>query len=114
TVKNLAKEIKASEVTLRSDLNDMEKRGLLIRTHGGAILNNNREMKRDKIEKQEKQFSFREQKNKKAKENIARKAFKLIEDKQCILLDASSTALELARYIKNNSIQLTVVTTGLQ
>lgn len=114
TVKYLAKEINVSEVTLRADLNNMEQKGLLTRTHGGAILNNSTLLKEYSPTKEEKRFSYREQKNKKEKEYIAERAFTLIEERQCILLDASSTALELARYIKNQSIQLTVVTTGLQ
>jgi len=106
TVKELASEIGVSEATLRTDLNTMEQYGLLTRTHGGAILNNE--------EVNETSFIVREKKNKKEKIQIAKKAFELIEEKQCVLLDASSTALELARYIKNQPIRLTVVTTGLQ
>src|SRR5699024_9146308 len=80
--------------------------GLLTRTHGGAVLNTD--------EDNDTSFTIREQKNKKEKMQIAKKAFELIEEKQCILFDASSTALEMARYIKNKPIRLTVVTTGLQ
>lgn len=106
TVKELAGEIGVSEATLRTDLNKMEADGLLTRTHGGAVLNTDND--------NETSFSVREKKNKKEKMQIAKKAFELIEEKQCILLDASSTALEMARYIKTQPIRLTVVTTGLQ
>ncbi|WP_174614677.1 DeoR/GlpR family DNA-binding transcription regulator [Virgibacillus ihumii] len=105
TVKELALHIGVSEATLRTDLNKMEEEGLLIRTHGGAILNDESE--------NETSFSAREKKNKQEKIQIAKKAFSFIEEKQCILLDASSTALELARYIKNQPIRLTVVTSGV-
>lgn len=44
---------------------------------------------------------------------IAMKAFEFIEEKQCILLDASSTALELARYLKDQPIRLTVITSSV-
>lgn len=106
TVKELAAEIGVSEATLRTDLNKMETDGLLTRTHGGAILNTE--------EDNDTSFTVREKKNKKEKTQIAKKAFELIEEKQCILLDASSTALEMARYIKNQPIRLTIVTTGIQ
>lgn len=106
TVKELASQIKVSEATLRTDLNQMENEGLLTRTHGGAILN-------DYVD-HETSFSAREKKNKKEKMKIAENAFKLITEKQCILLDASSTALELARYLSSQSIRLTVVTSGVQ
>lgn len=106
TVKELAREINVSEATLRTDLNNMEVDGLLTRTHGGAMLTEEPQNERD--------FSVREQKNRKEKQMIAKKAVDLIEEKQCILLDASSTVLELARHIKQLPIRLTVVTSGLQ
>lgn len=106
TVKELAIQIGVSEATLRTDLSKMENQGLLARTHGGAVL-------REEADN-ETSFSVREKKNKKEKTKIAEKAFELIEQKQSILLDASSTALELARFIKNKPIRLTVVTSGLQ
>ncbi|AKG73496.1 DeoR/GlpR family DNA-binding transcription regulator [Salinicoccus halodurans] len=106
TVKELAKKTGVSEATLRSDLTRMEKDGLLTRTHGGAILN--------EYADNETSFSVREKRNKKEKSEIAREAFGFITEKQCILLDASSTALELARYLKHQPIRLTVVTSGLQ
>ena len=37
-VANLAKQLEVSEVTIRMDLDVLEKQGLLSRTHGGAIL----------------------------------------------------------------------------
>ncbi|MCP3027821.1 DeoR/GlpR family DNA-binding transcription regulator [Halobacillus sp. A5] len=105
TVKELAAHIGVSEATLRTDLNRMEEDGLLKRTHGGAILN--------EASDNETSFSAREKKNREEKTIIAESAFELIEEKQCILLDASSTALELARYLKNQPIRLTVVTSGV-
>ncbi|ASK63929.1 transcriptional regulator [Virgibacillus phasianinus] len=105
TVKELSSHIGVSEATLRTDLNQMEADGFLTRTHGGAMLKE--ETNNDTS------FTTREKKNKEEKTIIAERAFELIEEKQCILLDASSTALELARYLKSQSMRLTVVTTGL-
>lgn len=105
TVKELAKEIDVSEATLRSDLNQMEKEGLLTRTHGGAVLT-------DYIEN-ETSFSTREKKNKQEKMHIASQAVQLITDGQCVLFDASSTVLELARLLKRGKKRLTVVTSGI-
>lgn len=106
TVKELASEIGVSEATLRADLNKMESDGLLLRTHGGAILNEEKE--------NDTSFNVRQKRNKQEKMKIAQEALKMIEEKQCILLDASSTALELAQLIKETTLRLTVVTTGLQ
>jgi DeoR/GlpR family transcriptional regulator of sugar metabolism len=105
TIKELSKEIKVSEATLRTDLTKMERDGLLQRTHGGAMLVENLDT--------EISFSTRERKNKNEKCSIAKKAVELISDGQCITLDASSTALELARILKDMQIRLTVVTSGI-
>ena len=45
---------------------------------------------------------------------ITKKAFETLENRKGILLDASSTVLELAKYINTQSIKLTVVTSGIQ
>ncbi|MFD2923119.1 DeoR/GlpR family DNA-binding transcription regulator [Halobacillus naozhouensis] len=105
TVKELSSHIGVSEATLRADLNKMETDGLLTRTHGGATLKEESD--------NETSFTAREKKNKEQKTVIADRAFELIEEKQCILLDASSTALELARYLKTQPMRLTVVTSGV-
>ncbi|MCD1162905.1 DeoR/GlpR family DNA-binding transcription regulator [Peribacillus frigoritolerans] len=105
TIKELSEEIKVSEATLRTDLSKMEEEGLLKRTHGGAILS----------EKQDNDTSFttRELKNRLEKAAIAKKAAELLSNGQCIMLDSSSTTLELARTLKEMEIRLTVVTSGI-
>ncbi|WP_342515275.1 DeoR/GlpR family DNA-binding transcription regulator [Sporosarcina sp. FSL K6-1522] len=105
TIKELSRAIKVSEATLRTDLTKMEDDGLLKRTHGGAML----------VEQSDNETSFstREQKNKFEKSTIAKQAAKLLSNGQCIMLDASSTALELARVLKDMPIRLTVVTSGI-
>lgn len=105
TVKELSDKMSVSEATLRIDLNKMEQEGLLKRTHGGAVLN-------DLVEN-ETTFSVREKRNRDAKSLIAQEALSFIQDGSCILLDASSTALELARLLKDESIKVTVVTSGI-
>lgn len=105
-IKELSREIKVSEATLRADLARMEEEGLLVRTHGGAIL-------ADIAVESETSFKTRERKNKSEKSAIAKKASELIQNGQCIILDASSTALELARILKNMQIRLTIVTNSI-
>lgn len=104
TVKELSSHVGVSEATLRADLNKMEFDGLLVRTHGGAMV---------KDEISDTSFSTRAKKNIYEKSEIAKLAFEQIHEKQCILLDASSTALELARILNEHPIRLTVVTTGV-
>ncbi|WEG13447.1 DeoR/GlpR family DNA-binding transcription regulator [Pullulanibacillus sp. KACC 23026] len=105
TVKELSNITKVSEATLRLDLTKLEEEGLLNRTHGGAVL----------IESpnNETVFSVRKKKNKEQKVEIAKKALGLISNGYCILLDASSTGLELADLLKKSSLRLTVLTSGI-
>jgi DeoR/GlpR family transcriptional regulator of sugar metabolism len=105
TIKELSNLIKVSEATLRTDLTKMEEEGLLKRTHGGAILEE--QMDNDTS------FSTREQKNRVEKSAIAKEALSLLSNGQCIMLDASSTALELARMLNDTNMRLTVVTSGI-
>lgn len=106
TVKDLAVNLNVSEATLRTDLNIMEQDGLLTRTHGGAVLNESPTPKNNS-------FSERATKNIDFKRSITNKAINMINDKSSILLDASTTALELARRLKETNLRLTVVTNGL-
>lgn len=105
-IKDLSKEIKVSEATLRTDLAMMEEEGLLVRTHGGAILPETQ----TEIETS---FDIRQRKNKNEKSAIAKKASEMISNGMCVLLDASSTALELARILREMPLRLTVVTSGI-
>lgn len=110
TVKELSEVLQASEATLRTDLNVMEQEGLLIRTHGGAMID---ESSNQSI-KTEHTFVERERRNQDQKKQIGLKASELIQSGQCILLDASSTALELARVLREKKMRLTVVTSGIK
>ncbi|MDM5333498.1 DeoR/GlpR family DNA-binding transcription regulator [Ureibacillus composti] len=105
TIQQLAEAIRVSDATLRNDLTTLEKQKLLKRTHGGAILGDDFE--------NDYNFSVRELKNKNEKTIIAQKALQLISDNQCIMLDASSTAMELAKLLVNVKKRLTIVTNGM-
>ncbi|MFB4212082.1 DeoR/GlpR family DNA-binding transcription regulator [Shouchella sp. JSM 1781072] len=109
TVKELSTELKVSEATLRADLNELEKLGKLERTHGGAILLEDL----PPVSEVETSFTYRQAQNTVEKTLLAQEASKFLSDGDCILLDASSTALELAKILNNMSLRLTVVTSGI-
>lgn len=111
TVRELSKEIHVSEATLRADLDKMEKKGLLKRTHGGAV---HIDFSENEQLYTEHHFSNREKQNKNEKNAIAKKALAFIKPGQCIMLDASSTALELAKLLNQSDMRLTIVTNGIQ
>lgn len=93
-----------SEVTVRKDLDLLESQGLLTRVHGGAVVSG-----RGRLELF---FAAREQEHLEEKRRIARAAVSLIESGQQIFLDASTTALQVARLLKDRE-NLMVVTNGL-
>ncbi|NRF93632.1 DeoR/GlpR transcriptional regulator [Paenibacillus frigoriresistens] len=106
TIKELNNHLNVSEATLRTDLTQMEKDGLIIRTHGGAMI-------KEKTNDQQ-HFPIYETVNQLEKMKICQRASQLISNGQCILLDASNIALELARILVQEKYRLTVITNGIQ
>lgn len=100
----LAEELGVSEMTLRRDLDRLESAGYVRRTHGGAVAAERIGFEFD--------FVTRRQSNQKAKRAIAEAALKLIEPGLVILLDAGTTALEMACLLRGVS-NLVVVTPSL-
>ncbi|MEV5025251.1 DeoR/GlpR family DNA-binding transcription regulator [Paenibacillus sp. LPE1-1-1.1] len=105
-VKELAKEMNVSEGTLRTDLRLLEDEGIIERTHGGAVLANKKAVHRGDS------FFTRSELNYPEKRAIGMQAARLVSRGQCVLLDASSTVLELAKALADCDY-LTVVTNGL-
>lgn len=103
TTNELCKELNVSATTIRNDLNFLDKQNLIKKFHGGAAII-------------EKHFTMdihkRDKENQEEKESIAIEALDLIESGQCIILDASSTSLALARKLHKFE-KLTVVTNGI-
>ena len=104
TVKDLCNLLYASESSIRRDLSDMENKGIIKRTYGGAELVTNFSNVVS--------FNKRAHHNIDAKKIIAKKAAALIKDGNVIFLDQSSTALYLATEIMDKS-SLTVVTNNI-
>lgn len=104
--KTLPVNLNISVGTLRTDLKILEEEGLLTRTHGGAI------PKKAKAGLQENRMSSRSELNNEEKKAIALKAAEFVKQGQCIILDASSTIVELAKVLSDLDY-LTVVTNGI-
>lgn len=106
SVAELSSLFDVSKVTIRNDLSELERRGLLMRTHGGALaINQNHK-------KVELSFDVREQLQREEKSRIGQMAAGLVQDGDAIALDASTTALEVAKRVKDRR-ELTVITNGL-
>jgi DeoR/GlpR family transcriptional regulator of sugar metabolism len=101
---NLAKIFKVTEVTIRQDLEKLEKDGLVIKEHGGAFLKD--------IKDQVQSFSLGHKENIDKKELIAKKCIEFIENGDSIILDSGSTTTEIAKHLKGFK-NLTVITNAL-
>ena len=104
SVNELSQALDVSEVTVRKDLDLLEQQGLLIRVRGGAVVSG-----RGRLERY---FAAREQEHIDEKRRIAQAAASLVHSGQQIFLDGSTTALQVARLIKERE-DLVVVTNGL-
>jgi len=104
SVGELSQILRVSEVTIRKDLDVLESQGLLLRVHGGAMASG-----RGRLELH---FASREQEHLDEKRRIAQAAAALVGPGQRVFLDGSTTALQVARLLKDRE-GLTVVTNGL-
>ncbi len=100
----LSKIFKVTEVTIRQDLEKLEKDGFIERDHGGAYLKN--------MGVNVKNITLQNQENLAEKAAIAKKALELINEGDTIILDSGSTTTEIARLITGFK-NLTVITNSL-
>jgi DeoR/GlpR family transcriptional regulator of sugar metabolism len=107
-VTDLAERFAVSEVTIRKDLRVLETEGRLVRAHGGAIAPSR--------SRPERAFEVRERLERTEKDRIGAAAAALVVDGESIALDASTTALAMARHLKTRGgwVHLTVITNGLR
>ena len=103
-VAELSKAFAVSEVTVRSDLSELARQGLVARVRGGV-----RPLQRGQSELG---FDFRLRLEVERKRAIAKAAATLVEEGQAIALDSSTTAYYLALELRTKK-ELVVVTNGL-
>jgi DeoR family transcriptional regulator of aga operon len=108
-VDKLAKQLNVSEATIRRDLTDLERQGLLLRSHGGAV-----PVAPMLYEPFRHLSSFREQEEKCAaeKRRIGLMAASLISDGEIIAIGAGTTTTQVARSIRHRK-GITVLTNAL-
>lgn len=106
SVVDLSRICKVTEETIRRDLDKLETEGVVTRVHGGAIWN-------EGTQKEGVHFYRRMSKHLKEKQEIARKATVLLEGKNTILADSSTTVVEALKLLPN-STDITVVTNSTE
>lgn len=103
-VQDLSRIFKVTDVTIRQDLEILEKMGYILREHGGAFLKDV-----GSFAKTGKLFN---QTHLEGKKQIAQKAVSLIHEGECIILDSGSTTTEIAKLLTGFK-DLTVITNAL-
>jgi DeoR family transcriptional regulator, fructose operon transcriptional repressor len=104
-VTDLSSVLEVSEVTIRKDLQELEQLSLLKRVHGGAISTHRTKWNPSLENRLETQSD--------SKLAIAKAALELIHDGDTIILDAGTTTLALARYLRGRRRNLTIITNSL-
>jgi len=106
TVGDLAEHFGVSIDTIRRDLDQLDREGVVIRTHGGAVSAADTQLK-------DRALDVRLRMQTEEKDKIARLAAGLIDDGAVIMLNAGTTTLALARALRNHH-DLTIATNNLR
>ncbi|HET6487663.1 MAG TPA: DeoR/GlpR family DNA-binding transcription regulator [Spirochaetia bacterium] len=92
SVAELSQEFRIGEATIRKDLNDLEQRGLILRTHGGALIMDTASKEAPLME--------RETRNREQKERIAQFIAQFIRNGESIMMDGGTTTLQIGRSLR--------------
>ena len=103
-VAELAEKYQVSTVTIRNDLNSLDKKGLVVRSRGGAVMNSRIAKELSVKEKHCEHLSV--------KQKLAAVAVSLINDGESIILDSGTTTEEIAKRLHAHK-NLVVMTNGL-
>ncbi|MNJ54253.1 Glucitol operon repressor [compost metagenome] len=103
-VSELSQKFNVTEETIRRDLEKLEKEGIVTRTYGGAITNSHTN--------EDLPFTTRNATNSEIKRQIAAKALNLINDGDTLMIDPSSTSLELMKLLHQRK-NITVITSSI-
>ncbi|MDI6619226.1 MAG: DeoR/GlpR family DNA-binding transcription regulator [Clostridiales bacterium] len=104
-VPELSKLFKVTEETIRRDLEKLEREGLIKRSYGGAVLSESTNV--------DIPLKIREITNIEGKQAIALNVAGYIDDGETLILDSSSSALQVARQLKSKK-RLTVITNSIR
>lgn len=104
TVKELAQKLCFSEPTIRRDLTELHRRGIVTKCYGGAILNQG-------SADREIPFVLRENEQGQAKAEVGLLASRYISDGMVIMLDGSTSAYHLVPYLARYK-DIIVITSG--
>ncbi|HAP56625.1 MAG: DeoR/GlpR family DNA-binding transcription regulator [Sphaerochaeta sp.] len=105
TVSQLAEELGVSELTIRRDLDQLEKKGLVERTHGGATARRNLPVEPDYLQKASEYP--------KEKEAIGQAVAAMVEEGDTLYINSGSTTFEVIRSVVALQKKVTIVTNNI-
>ena len=105
TVAELEARFGVSPMTARRDLDELERRGLVRRTHGGAVL--------PTTSAHEDSFARRMKIETEAKLRLAEEAVAMLSPRETVFLDSSTTSYFVARLMIERGLAATVLTNSL-
>lgn len=103
-VPDLARRFSVSDVTIRTDLNTLDERGLLVRTRGGAMASSRILQELSVVEKEGERSGV--------KRKLAEAASRFVREGDAIILDSGTTTAEIAKRLSGIG-RLMVMTNGL-
>ncbi|MCP4366641.1 MAG: DeoR/GlpR transcriptional regulator [Deltaproteobacteria bacterium] len=104
SVNDLCHLLEVSPATVRRDIDELNAKGVVRKTHGGVVLPDNREFDPPVLQRRYLQAE--------EKHHIAREAAKLVKNGETIFLGNGSTVLEVAERLREKK-NLTVITNSL-
>jgi DeoR/GlpR family transcriptional regulator of sugar metabolism len=105
TVAEVEARFGVSPMTARRDLDELERRGLVRRTHGGAVL--------PTTSAHEDSFARRMKVETEAKRRLAEEAVAMLAPRETVFLDSSTTSYFVARKMIESGLAATVLTNSL-
>jgi len=104
-VSELSQHYQVSEETIRRDLDKLDNEGLVTKSYGGAVLNENNNV--------DLPFNVRKNTNVVGKQKIATLIKEMVCDEERLILDASTTAVFIAKELKERQ-RLSIITNSIE
>ena len=104
-VVDLSRKLGVSQITIRKDLDHLQAKGLIQRTHGGALPVQTGALSDPSLYEKQRQHAHE-------KQRIAAAAARLVQEGQCVMLDSGTTTTAVAQALKQFA-HLTVITNAI-
>lgn len=102
STKDLSEETKVSEPTIRKDLEELDRQGILLKVHGGA-----RRLRQQVILTKAAELDMGQRsRNRLEKDAVAQKAASIVKDGDCIFLDGGTSIEQMMPYLQGKKIKI--------